>query len=114
MNDKPDWTRDVAKAFTEDRNGVFKSIQGLRKQAQSMGNLATSEQQQVETVKTQSGNEVIVIQPANPQVVYVPQYNPQVVYTQPPPPRRRRTRGAAGSCPGWLGSPRGRDCRQRH
>ena len=26
---------------------------------------------------------MIVIEPANPQVVYVPQYNPQVVYTQP-------------------------------
>ena len=27
---------------------------------------------------------MIVIEPANPQVVYVPQYNPQVVYTQAP------------------------------
>ena len=26
---------------------------------------------------------MIVIEPANPQVVYVPQYNPEVVYTQP-------------------------------
>ena len=32
---------------------------------------------------TSSGQQVIVIEPANPQVVYVPQYNPQVVYTQP-------------------------------
>jgi len=29
--------------------------------------------------------QVIIIEPANPQVVYVPQYNPQVVYTQPAP-----------------------------
>ena len=27
---------------------------------------------------------MIIIEPANPQVVYVPQYNPQVVYTQAP------------------------------
>ena len=27
---------------------------------------------------------MIVIEPANPQVVYVPQYNPQTVYVQPP------------------------------
>ena len=75
-----------------------------------MGNLATSEQQQVETVKTKSGQEVIVIQPANPQVVYVPQYNPQVVYTQPPPPPDpgRRRRGRADRVHG------GRDHRERH
>ena len=40
-------------------------------------------QQDVETKTTSSGQQVIVIEPANPQVVYVPQYNPQVVYTQP-------------------------------
>ena len=101
MDEKPDWTRDVAKAFAEDRNGVFASIQQLRKQAQSMGNLATSEQQQVETVKTDSGQEVIVIQPANPQVVYVPQYNPQVVYTQPPPPPDPGRSGAVAGLVGF-------------
>jgi hypothetical protein len=37
----------------------------------------------VETRTTSSGQEVIVIEPANPQIVYVPQYNPTVVYTQP-------------------------------
>ena len=33
----------------------------------------------------QGREQVIVIQPANPQVVYVPQYNPQTVYTTPAP-----------------------------
>lgn len=84
MADKPDWTRELAKAFKDDRSAVFASIQSLRKQAKSVGNLATNEQQNVQTVTT-GGTEVIVIQPANPQVVYVPQYNPTVVYTQPPP-----------------------------
>ena len=33
--------------------------------------------------ETQEGQQVIVIQPANPQVVYVPTYNPTVVYGTP-------------------------------
>jgi hypothetical protein len=86
MADQPDRTKALGEAFTADRKGVFASIQRLRTQAQSVGNLQTSEHQKVETVTTNSGDQVIVIQPSNPEVVYVPQYNPQVVYTQPPPP----------------------------
>jgi hypothetical protein len=86
MADKPDWTTSLGQAFQQDRPGVLDSIQRLRAQAKTQGNLKTTEQQAVETVKTKSGTDVIVIQPANPQVVYVPQYNPQVVYTQPAPP----------------------------
>ncbi len=85
LADQPDWTRDLGLAFTNDRTGVFDSIQRLRTQAQSVGNLQSNTQQQVQTVTADGGQQVIVIQPANPQVVYVPQYNPQVVYTQPAP-----------------------------
>ena len=42
-------------------------------------------QQEVSSKTTSSGSNVIVIEPANPQIVYVPQYNPEVVYTQAPP-----------------------------
>lgn len=83
MADKADWTRQLGQAFTSDRDGVFASIQRLRSEAEAAGNLKTNQQQDVKTVSTDSGQQVIVIQPANPQVVYVPQYNPQVVYTQP-------------------------------
>lgn len=86
MADKPDWTTQLGQAFQQDRPGVLNSVQRLRTQAKAQGNLKTNEQQSVETVKSKSGADVIVIQPANPQVVYVPQYNPQVVYTQPAPP----------------------------
>jgi len=78
-----DWTTKVGKAFTENRNAVFDSVQRLRAQAKKMGTLKTTAQQEVETKTTSSGSEVIVIEPTNPQVVYVPQYNPTVVYTQP-------------------------------
>jgi uncharacterized protein DUF3300 len=77
------WTSQLGGAFAVDRAGVFDSIQRLRKQGQTAGNLKSTPQQTVETKTTQSGEQVIVIEPANPQVVYVPQYNPQVVYTQP-------------------------------
>jgi len=64
---------------------VLDSIQRLRAQAQAAGNLKTTEQQTVTTEK-QEGQQVIVIQPANPQIVYVPVYNTQTVYVQAPPP----------------------------
>jgi hypothetical protein len=77
------WTTRLGEVFTADRSAVFNSIQKLRQQAKSMGSLKSTPQQEVETKTTESGQQVIVIEPANPQIVYVPQYNTQVVYTQP-------------------------------
>src|SRR6185295_5210347 len=71
-------------AFTTDKSGVFDAIQRLRKQATNVGTLKTTAQQEVSSKTTSSGDNVIVIEPANPQIVYVPQYNPEVVYTQAP------------------------------
>ena len=78
------WTRVLGQAFTSDRAAVFASIQKLRKQAQSVGSLKSTPQQEVETKTTAAGEQVIVIEPTNPQIVYVPQYNTEVVYTQAP------------------------------
>jgi hypothetical protein len=83
MASQTDWTTKVGKAFAADRSAVFASIQRLRKKAQTAGTLKSTPQQTVETKQTSGGDNVIVIEPANPQVVYVPQYNPTVVYTQP-------------------------------
>src|SRR4029453_9673804 len=79
-----EWTTLLGQAFAADRSAVFASIQKLRHQAQDVGTLKTTAQQEVTSQTTSSGQEVIVIEPANPQVVYVPQYNSQVVYTQAP------------------------------
>ncbi len=79
-----DWTTKLGKAFTANKTGVFDSIQRLRAKAQQAGALKDSPQQNVETKTTESGQQVIVIEPANPQVIYVPQYNPTVVYAAPP------------------------------
>ena len=78
------WTRVLGQAFTTDRSAVFASIQKLRLQAKNVGTLKSSPQQEVQTKTTSAGQEVIVIEPTNPQIVYVPQYNTEVVYTQAP------------------------------
>ena len=85
MADNVAWTTEVGQAFTSDRQAVMESIQRLRANAVKAGTLKDSQQQNVEVKKTATGTEAIVIEPANPQIVYVPQYNPQVVYTNPPP-----------------------------
>ena len=84
MADQIAWTRVLGQAFTSDRSAVFDTIQKLRLQAKNVGTLKSSPQQQVETKTTSAGQQVIVIEPANPQIVYVPQYNTEVVYTQAP------------------------------
>jgi uncharacterized membrane protein YgcG len=78
------WTTLLGQAFTSDRSAVFASIQKLRQQASKVGTLKDTAQQDVEVKKTSAGEEVIVIEPTNPQIVYVPVYNTQVVYTQAP------------------------------
>jgi Protein of unknown function (DUF3300) len=77
------WTTRLGEAFTANRSAVFGSVQRLRAKAKNAGTLKTTPQQEVETRTTSAGDQVIVIEPSNPQVVYVPQYNAQTVYTTP-------------------------------
>ena len=79
-----DWTKELGTAYLSDAAGVTASVQRLRAKAQAAGTLKTNPQQTV-TVENQGGNQTVIIQPTNPQVVYVPQYDPQVVYAPPPP-----------------------------
>ncbi|HTW88869.1 MAG TPA: DUF3300 domain-containing protein [Candidatus Binataceae bacterium] len=78
MNKNLSWTSALGDAYYNDPQAVLKEIQGLRNQAQQSGNLKTTPQQ----IVTQEG-QTIIIQPANPQVIYVPEYNPTVVYGAP-------------------------------
>jgi hypothetical protein len=80
MAEQLEWTTKMGYAFTADRAAVFASVQRLRTKAKEAGKLKSNEQQAVTTETTDSGQQVIVIEPANPQIVYVPQYNPEVVY----------------------------------
>jgi hypothetical protein len=81
MAGQPEWMAALGKAFAENRSAVFDSIQRLRTKARDAGKLKTTPQQKVETQTTSSGQQVIVIEPSNPQVVYVPTYDATTVYT---------------------------------
>lgn len=76
------WTTDLGNAFLAQQSDVMTAVQRMRAKAKEKGNLKTTEQQKVETTIIEN-KETIVIQPANPQVVYVPSYNPTVVYGPP-------------------------------
>ena len=80
-----DWTTNLGMAFATNKDAVFDSIQRLRTKAKQLGNLESNEQQKVVVETVSTGQQVIVIQPANPQIIYVPTYNPQVVYVQSAP-----------------------------
>jgi Protein of unknown function (DUF3300) len=70
-------------AFKADQASVMSAIQTLRQQAYASGALDSNQYQTV-SVQPQNGTQVVVIQPANPQVVYVPQYQPAQVYIEGP------------------------------
>ena len=82
LADDIQWTTDLGNAFLSQESDVMNAVQRMRKKAQDNGNLKSSEQQSVET-KVIENKSVIVIEQANPQVVYVPSYNPVVVYGPP-------------------------------
>jgi hypothetical protein len=82
LGDDIKWTTDLGNAFLAQQSDVMAAVQRMRKKASDAGNLKTTEQQKVTTQVVQT-KEVIVIQQANPQVVYVPAYNPVVVYGPP-------------------------------
>jgi uncharacterized protein DUF3300 len=76
------WTSDLGNAFLAQQSDVMDAVQRMRAKAQGAGNLKTSKQQKVES-KQVEGKTVVVIEQADPQVVYVPSYNPTVVYGPP-------------------------------
>jgi hypothetical protein len=73
MNKNLSWTSALGDAYTNNAKGVMSAIQELRKNAQDAGNLNSTSQQ---TVSTEG--QTIIIEPANPEVVYVPSYSPAV------------------------------------
>ena len=80
MSQNLSWTSSLGDAYFNFQKDVMNAVQSMRAKAQSAGNLKSTPQQ---TVSTQG--QTIVIQPANPTVVYVPTYSPAVVYGSPVP-----------------------------
>jgi len=77
------WTTELGEAFVADQPGVLDAVQRLRRQAKDVGNLQSTEQMTVET-QQQEGQEVVVLKPTQPEVVYVPQYDPVTAYAPVP------------------------------
>lgn len=79
MGDNPDWVQNLGDAFLASSKEVLDAVQRLRVRAESAGNLKSNERQKVST-RTEDNQQVIVIEPAQPDVIYVPAYDPNYVY----------------------------------
>ena len=83
MNEKLDWTQKLGDAFLAQQKDVMDAVQRLRAKAKAEGNLKSTKEQTVKTEPAPDGSSTtttIIIEPADPQVVYVPTYNSTVVY----------------------------------
>src|ERR1700719_3595407 len=78
MDKNLSWTSSLGEAYVNDPQDVTDAVQVMRQEAQKAGHLNSSDQERVTT----QGN-TIVIEPANPEVVYVPAYDPWLVYGGP-------------------------------
>jgi uncharacterized membrane protein YgcG len=78
MDKNLSWTSSLGDAYYNQQQDVMDAIQVMRQKAQQAGNLQSTPQQ---TVTTQGST--VIIEPANPEVVYVPEYDPWVVYGYP-------------------------------
>jgi hypothetical protein len=95
MNDKLDMTQKLGDAFLAQPKDVTDAVQRLRARALAAGNLKSGKE--VTYTSQKDGDQtIIVIEPAEPEVVYVPAYSPAIYgpwpypmyppYYYPPPP----------------------------
>lgn len=75
MSVELDWTRRLGDAFLLQEDQVIAAIQDLRERAEAAGTFDT-----LEHARAKREGDVIIIEPANSQIVYVPYYTPHVVY----------------------------------
>src|SRR3989441_6807618 len=78
MDKNLSWTSSLGEAYANQEQDVTDAVQQMRQEARQAGKLDSNEQENVTT----QGN-TIVIEPANPDVVYVPAYDPWLVYGAP-------------------------------
>ena len=90
MDRNLDWTTQLGNAYYNQPQDVMNAVQQMRRQAYSRGDLRSSDQ-----LNVVYDPDDIVIEPANPAVVYVPYYDPWAIwgfrpwyrwYAPPPPP----------------------------
>jgi len=82
LADDIQWTTDLGNAFLAQQADVMDAVQRMRKKAQDKGTLTSTPQQTVQT-ETVEREQVIVIEQADPEVIYVPSYDPYWAYGDP-------------------------------
>jgi uncharacterized membrane protein YgcG len=78
MDKNLSWASSLGDAYYNQQQDVMDAVQVMRRKAQDAGALKSTPQ---EVVKTDGPT--VVIEPANPEVVYVPAYDPWLVYGYP-------------------------------
>ena len=89
MDKNLSWTSSLGDAYINQQQQVMDAVQTMRDRAEKAGNLKSTSQE-----KVSKKGQTIVIEPADPQVVYVPEYDPWLVYGAP-----------IGIWPGWYSYP---------
>lgn len=75
MDEKLTWTERLGDAFLAQEQQVMGTVQNLRQKAYVAGNLRTNEQ-----VRVEQEGQIIIVEPASPEIIYVPYYDSNVVY----------------------------------
>jgi hypothetical protein len=75
MSERIGETTNIGNAFLAQEEDVMAMVQELRARAHEQGNLKSSAEQKVIVEK-----ETIIIEPADPRVIYVPYYDPLYIY----------------------------------
>jgi hypothetical protein len=89
MDKNLSWTSSLGDAYVNQQQDVMNAVQVMRDRAEKAGNLKSTSQE-----KVSKHGHTIVIEPADPGVVYVPEYDPWLVYGEP-----------IGIWPGWYWYP---------
>lgn len=82
MTENIQWTTALGNAFLAQQADVMAAVQRMRVQAENNGKLQSSPQNTV-TNETENGQSDVVIQPAQPDVIYVPTYDPDYIWGPP-------------------------------
>jgi Protein of unknown function (DUF3300) len=78
MDKNLSWTSSLGEAYVNQPDDVTSAVQALRQDAERAGHLKSNDQEKITTQGS-----TVVIEPANPEVVYVPAYDPWLVYGAP-------------------------------
>jgi len=76
LNENLDWMQDLGDAFLGQQAELMDAVQRMRHKAKEAGTLESGKEQTV----SEGEGDTIVIQPADPEVIYVPTYYPSSCY----------------------------------